>query len=496
MSAGARTIPLPELSVYGLAPMRQHSAADLERTWMVAHAARDVAWMAAVAAWPETPAELVERALQAPELAVREALASRPDLGWQFQLRVLKLTRTASAMSSALTASGWCHVVVDDVFEHLRDEDPQAPGALQRDRKLVDWLWENAYPEALTSSQCLWLLQQNRRRLVRDDGRALEFTDRLDGRDVGQLLRLVQDDSQLVMSLLSDAPAMDADAMDWAMAWAGGQGPTVPLVVAAMLQRFEGAPQLDLPPGWPSPPPGSTRPRVAARRTFEAGERRRVALNWAWLVRSGSAQGVSAVKRYVRDLVRRDAHEDLFELTRGDYVALVWLLGQLRMVKLLPLLRFVDVAVLTSAPAGGRVPGVHVPDAQPGRGDLEALGADAFVLRNWPKVAPRSVARHDGWDQVSRVELGRVMGELEGREEDDVLFVCDVLEQDPPDVVVGMVPAGVLPEVVREPRMAAYLAAQVPGEVETLVLVAGQQPAETPLAQVVSVVRAVLSPAR
>lgn len=494
MPTCARIVPLSELTVHGLCPVRQHPPADLELTWQAAQADGDVAVMVALAGRPEAPAALLERALTRSELAVLEALAARAEVGWQFQLRVLGRCRTARAARAALQASGWYPAVVDDVFGQLLTDEQRARPLSSQDQELVEWLWENAYPLALTSQQCLWLLQQHPERVVGDDERLAGFIRRLDGRDVETVLRMAVKAPDVLPLLVTYAVQMDEQARAWALAWAKEQGKTV--VMDALLRRFTTSPQ----PGVPAVPSSA----VVDERRLVGSERRRVALNWAWLVRTGDEQQVRAVEQYVarrlRDVdgfFRGEDEEEalaptLLEVTGDDYAALLWLAGRLRKTDLLWMLGSVDDRVLSCAPEG-----VHVPAKRPGMADLRALGADDFVLRHWPKVAPSNVVAQDGWDAVSRPTLKTLMEDLRWYEDVDVQLVRDVLAQDPPDAVVGLVPALMFEELQAQPRIVRYLAERItPGNEETVVAIVQALEDEVSLAQAVRAARAVLAPGR
>lgn len=485
-------VPLSQLSLHGLSPVRPIRRKRLDLTWEVAESNWDVDLMVALAGRPELSRKTVERAMDCEDESVALALAARADLEPEDYLRLVAATAGDwEVCQAALVGSGWEPEVVDtsfDLLEWLPDEEYTA--ALQ-------WLWKNAWPEALTAQDCLLVLLGQAGELgQREHGRReAAFAGRL---GAGELAALLRDDriaADARLDLLLNAPVLDEDVA--ALAWELAQGDDAreDLVAAALARHAGVAPRVraggttvrssqQLPPSDGRVAPG--------RRDAEDTALRRVHLNCAWLVRTGRDELIYEVADCFSvnsDFIGQGFEQSMLARMQKDFAALVSLVGRLGDWDCLDYLVRFEESWVAPVPAG-----VRMPSRLPGLADLKALGANDFVLECWAEHAPVNVILSDGWEHVAPMPMAWVLAEAYEADEADLDAVRDVLEKGLPDDVLGMLPGELYAMTAGHPRMVRWVGENVPaGGVEILERLAAGQMAGSTLADVLVAVQGVVT---
>lgn len=489
-------VPSSQLKIHGLSPVRRFSPERLQLTWQLAEEAGDVDTLVLVASRPELDEELFTKAAHYDDLRVTRAVAGRPDFDPESAASFVNDLGDWPVAWAALHGSGWDSAVVDAAFALVE----QLKGA-QRVRAL-EQLWQHAPPQALTSQQCLALLLERAGRLGhwRDAGATCELDDamRMVTRlDAAQLHVLLRADAAAAGSawpwLLALAPKVDEASAHWAWAQAAGDEGLRSVVAAAVAGR-PGLTPRRLPDGSQAPVTLHVpSPMEATRENRNDMDRwgRHVMLHWAWMVRSGSEHWLGQVWLKLQDLNSMWDLESIAEMMPADVPAMVSLVNRLRGEEWIPLLFMLNVEGLQDIPDG-----VKVPPRCPDIADLKALGANAFVRSRWTEAVAHLVVLRDGWEHVERDVLARLLREWVPRA-GELDLVEDVLYQDPPDEVVGLIPGATLQRVHEHARMVRYMRENLPdGAQEPFAQLAAGPLAEMDLSQVLTATRAIVAPAR
>lgn len=471
-----------QLRIHAFRPVRRFDAERLALTWEQASypLSPDRELMALVAARPELGGDTLRRALDGRDPATRMSLACRPDVQVHRHSGLIYDSHDWAVARASLRSSGWDPDVRATAFWLIEQMQGPARGTA------LDWVWENAPEGELSPERCLMVLRSRVGRLGRLEStvpdaelrRALDFTCRLRPRELAELLAEdVAAGGQSWPGLLLFAVKLDQQIVDWAWEQAAGD-PFLERVVASAAWGQRGVAVRRLADGSTAPQVGFGEREQAlhdelANRGWAHSSTRQPGLNWAWMARSAHHRLYSEVKSWVRHTYI-DSGKDLevlAKMLRGDFAALVHLVGELGWAELLPLLRVVDDESLRGLP-----PRVRMPAREPGLADLKALGANEFVLSRWAAVAPTNVVRRDGWD---RVAPGALQDVLRGLTVDEMgaSFAADVLDQGPPDGVVGLLPAGLFGRLRGHERMVRWVRENVPSGGEELLAQLSDGPA-------------------